>query len=194
VITVIFWITDRWHGLPSAVVALFPVFVLSAAGIFARDDLGRLEWNILILIAGGISLGSGMQMTGMDRLVVQSLATFQMSPMLLLGVLVFATILIGTFMSNTAVANLFLPIGISASTVGGAAEGLSPIQVALSIAFAASFSMALPVSTPSNAIAYARGQFGTRDMARVGILLGGLGAVLIIFGGGIVFRIWGLIK
>ncbi len=59
VVTVILWMTDRWHGLPSAVVALLPAVVLTATGIFTREDLGRLEWSILILIAGGISLGAG---------------------------------------------------------------------------------------------------------------------------------------
>jgi sodium-dependent dicarboxylate transporter 2/3/5 len=189
VITVIFWMTDHWHGLPSAVVALLPAVVLTATGIFTREDLGRLEWNILILIAGGISLGTGMQLTGVDRLVVQWLPTFDGNGWWLLTVLVLATMIIGTFMSNTAAANLILPIGISSSAaLAGTAGSLSPVQVAMSIALAASLSMVLPVSTPPNAIAYARGEFTTRDMARVALVVSGLGALLIIAGGQIVMR------
>lgn len=194
VVTVILWMTDRWHGLPSAVVALLPAVVLTATGIFTREDLGRLEWSILILIAGGISLGAGMQLTGVDRLIVQGLPAFGGSGVLLLSVLVLATMIIGTFMSNTAAANLLLPIGISSAALAGTEGGLSPVQATMSIALAASLSMALPVSTPPNAIAYARGEFTTRDMARVALVVGGLAALLIIFGGGVVMRFWGVLK
>ncbi len=109
--------TNRWHGLPSAVVALLLAAVLTATGIFAREDLGRLEWGTLILIAGGISLGAGTQLTGVDRLVVQWLPTFGGNGLLLLAALVLATMVIGIFMSNTAAANLLLPIGISSAAL-----------------------------------------------------------------------------
>lgn len=192
VVTVVLWMTDRWHGLPSAVVALLPVVVLTATGIFTREDLGRLDWSILILIAGGISLGAGLQLTGVDRLVVQWLPDSSGSGFLLLAVLVLATMILSTFMSNTAAANLILPVGISSVAVVGVAGGLSPVQVAMSIALAASASMVLPVSTPPNAIAYARGEFTTRDMALAGLLVGALAAVLITACGGMVLRAWGV--
>jgi sodium-dependent dicarboxylate transporter 2/3/5 len=64
----------------------------------------------------------------------------------------------------------------------------------LSIALAASLSMALPVSTPPNAIAYARGEFTTRDMTRVALVVGEVAALLIIAGCGIVMRFWGLVE
>ncbi|MDP3071262.1 MAG: DASS family sodium-coupled anion symporter [Opitutaceae bacterium] len=193
-VTVILWLTDRWHGLPSAVVALLPAVVFTATGIFTREDLGRLEWHILILIAGGISLGTGLQLTGLDRIAVSWLPASGGSGLWLLAGLVLATMVVGSFMSNTAAANLLLPIGLSAAVTAGPAGGLSPVQAAVSIALAASLSMVLPVSTPPNAIAYARGEFTTRDMARVALLVGGLAAVLIVAGGGIVMRFWGLVE
>jgi sodium-dependent dicarboxylate transporter 2/3/5 len=183
--------TDRWHGLPSAVVALLLAVILTATGVFTREDLGRLEWSILILIAGGIALGAGMQLTGLDRLAAQWLPASGGSGLWLLIALVSATMIIGSFMSNTAAGNLLLPIGLSAAA--GTAAGLSPVQAALSIALAASLSMVLPVSTPPNAIAYARGEFSTRDMARVALLVGGVAALLIVVGGGFIMRFWRLV-
>lgn len=191
VVTVALWMTDRWHGLPAAVVALLPAVALTATGVFTREDLGRLEWSVLLLIAGGISLGAGMQLTGLDRLVVGWLPASGGNPLVLLTVLVLATLVLGTFMSKTAAANLMLPVGLSSAALAGS---LPPVQAALSIALAASLSMALPISTPPNAIAYARGEFTTRDMARVGLLVGGLGALLIVLGGGLVMRLWGVVK
>ena len=104
VVTAVMWMTDRWHGLPPSVVALLPVLVLTASGIFRREDLGRLEWNILILIAGGLSLGAGLQLTGLDRIAVQWLPAAGGSGLGLLAVLVLVTMGIGSFMSNTAAA------------------------------------------------------------------------------------------
>ena len=182
VVTVLLWLTDRWHGLPAAVVALLPAVAFTASGILDRTDVNSLDWHILILIAGGISLGAGMQLTGLDDFVAQTLP--RAGGIWLLAVLVVATIGLGTFMSNTAAANLLLPIGISAATVAGASGGPSAVQAALCIAMAASLSMALPVSTPPNAIAYAQGEFSTRDLARVGLLVGLAGAILLIVGSG----------
>lgn len=173
--------------------AVLPVVVLTATGIFTRDDLGQIEWSVLILIAGGISLGAEMKLSGLDRLVVQWPPASGGNELGLLAVLVVGTMAVGMFMSNTAAANLFLPVGFAATSAVGAV-GLPAVQVALSIALAASLSMALPVSTPPNAITYARGEFTTRDMARVGLLVGALGALLIIFVGAFALRLCGVLK
>lgn len=194
IVTVILWMTDRWHGLPSAVVALFPTVVLTATGFFTREDLGGLEWGTLILIAGGVSLGAGIQLAGVDRLVVQWMPTFEGRGFLLLTVLVMTTMVIGTFMSNTAATNLIIPIGISSTALSESGGFLSPVQASISIALAASISMALPVSTPPNAIAYASGEFKTCEMARTALVVGALAAVLIVAGGGFVMRVWGILK
>ena len=192
-VTVLLWMSDSWHGLPPAVVALLPAVVLTATGVFTRDDLGRLEWRILILIAGGISLGMGMQLTGLDQLIVRWLPTEGASTWSLLAALVLGTMAVGAFMSNTAASNLFLPIGISSATLAGS-DGLHPIQAAMSIALAASMSMALPISTPPNALAYAKGEFTTREMVRVALIISGLAAMLIVLGGGVVMRFWGVLR
>jgi sodium-dependent dicarboxylate transporter 2/3/5 len=194
VVTVLLWMSDQWHGLPPAVVALLPAVVLTATGVFTREHLGRLEWRILILIAGGISLGTGMQLTKLDQVVMRWLPVDGNNGLWLLTALVLGTLAVGTFMSNTAAANLFLPIGISSAALPGVDGSLHPIQIAMSIALAASLSMALPISTPPNALAYGRGEFTTREMARVALLVSGLAAMLIILGGGMIMRFWGLLK
>ena len=113
---------------------------------------------------------------------------------LVIGLLVMATLVVGTFMSNTAAANLFLPIGLSSAAIFDAQGGLYPIQVAISIALAASMSMALPISTPPNALAYASGEVASRDLARVAFAIGALAVPAIVLGSGWVLRFWGLPK
>jgi sodium-dependent dicarboxylate transporter 2/3/5 len=48
------------------------------------------------------------------------------------------------------------------------------------IALGSSLAMALPVSTPPNAIAMSTGMVRTKDMAIVGILVGGFGWLLFV--------------
>ena len=187
VLTVGLWLTDRWHGLPTAVVALLPAIAFTATGVLDQTDVDSLEWDILILIGGGIALGAGIQMTGLDQIVVGAVPLGGAS----VGIgLVAATVVVSTFMSNTAAANLLIPIGVSfaAQLVPGGGPG--PFQIGCSIALAASLSMGLPVSTPPNAIAYASGDLETTDFVRAGGVIGLLGVVLILAFGGPVIGFW----
>jgi sodium-dependent dicarboxylate transporter 2/3/5 len=54
--------------------------------------------------------------------------------------------------------------------------------------------MPLPISTPPNAIAFAKGEFATRDMARIALIIAVPAALLVITGGGWVLRFWGLLQ
>lgn len=191
--TVALWLSEPLHGLPAAVVALLPAIIFTASGLLGRDDVNSLQWNILILIAGGISLGAGLRMTGLDREIADALGAAGVLELGLLGLAVLAlvTLALSTFMSNTAAANLLLPIALSLAAVIEPGGSLA-LQFALCIALTASVSMALPVSTPPNAIAYARGEIATRDMVVPGIIIGVLAVTLIVLGSGLVIGLWGL--
>ena len=190
-ITVALWISEHWHGLPAAVVALLPAVVFTATGLLDRTDVNNLQWNILILIAGGIALGAGMQMTGLDQMIVKWLPSGGGVAVALVAILVAVTMALSTFISNTAAANLLLPIGISSASALGAGAA---VHVAVSIALAASMSMALPVSTPPNTIAYSTGEITTRDMAMTGAVVGAFAALLIVLFGGPVMRFWAIAR
>jgi len=192
VVTVGLWMTDRWHGLPSALVALLPAVVLTTTRVFTKDDLAQLDWSVLILIAGGISLGTGMERTGLADAIAAWLPVKESSGAMIVT-LVFGTVLFGTFMSNTAAANLWLPIGFGSAALMSGSEGLHPVEVAMGIALAASMSMALPISTPPNAMAHARGEFTTGEMMKVTLPISLAGAVAIIVGGRAIMRFWGLL-
>jgi sodium-dependent dicarboxylate transporter 2/3/5 len=191
-VTVALWLTGEWHRLPPSVVALVPIVALTAGQVLTERDVNGLDWTILILVAGGISLGAGMRMTGLDAIVVDWLP-FDAgdSPRVLAAVLVAAVLLLGTFMSNTAVANLLLPVAVSAGLASGSGGML--VELTISIALAASLAMALPISTPPNAVAYARGTVTAGDMARIGAVVSMVSGLLIVGFGGPVMRFWGLI-
>jgi sodium-dependent dicarboxylate transporter 2/3/5 len=83
------------------------------------------------------------------------------------------------FMSHTATANLLMPI---MAALGLSMEGLLPLggimTLILVVTFAASLGMSLPISTPPNALAHATGFVNTKQMARVGVILGVIGVAL----------------
>lgn len=173
-VTVILWMTEGLHGLPASVVALLPVLALLFGGFINRDDINRLEWDVLMLIGGGMALGYGVGETGLDHRIVDLLPSAGGTTGLI-AVLVLATYVLSTLLSNSAVANLLLPIGLAA--VAGSGQ---VIPALVAIALVSSLAMALPVSTPPNAMAYARGELHSTDMAKTGIPVGliGLGLIL----------------
>lgn len=186
-ITVLLWLAERWHGLPSAVVALLSAVALTVTRTLTAQDLNRIDWSVLILIAGGISLGAGMTASGLDDIVVEALPLGPHAGFgWLIAGLAGATLLLSTFMSNTAASNLLLPVGISAAAMlDGSAR-----EVAVCIALAAALAMSLPISTPPNAIAYSRGGLAVRDMALPGILIGIAGTSLVALAAGPLIRFW----
>lgn len=174
-LTVLLWLTEGLHGLPASVVALLPVIALFVGGIVTRDDVNRLDWDVLLLIAGGLALGYGLGATGLDSRIVAALPAGE-GPVLI-ATLAVLTLALSTFLSNSAIANLLLPVGLAAGAGTGYVQ-----PVLLAIALTASLAMALPVSTPPNAMAYARGELTGADMAKAGIPIGLLGLGLILFG------------
>ena len=190
-LTILLWLTDHWHGLPAAVVALLPAVVFTATRTLTAADLNEIDWSVLILIGGGISLGAGMGLTGLDRVIIGWLPLgADASTLWLVAVLALATVLLSTFMSNTAASNLLLPIGISAIVSLSANGELR--EVAMAIALAASLAMSLPISTPPNAMAYSTREFSLRDLARVGAVVGAIGVVIVILAVPVLVRLWGL--
>jgi solute carrier family 13 (sodium-dependent dicarboxylate transporter), member 2/3/5 len=174
VLTVMLWLSEGIHGLPSSVVALLPVLALLLDGAVSREDINRLEWDVLLLIGGGLALGYGLGATGLDARIVDLLPSGQ-GAFGLVCVLVTATFVLSTLISNSAVSNLLLPVGLAASF---GEPHLLPVMLA--IALTASLAMGLPVSTPPNAMAYARGELRAVDMAKAGIPIGLFGVGLIL--------------
>lgn len=171
--TVLLWMTENLHGINSNVIGFVPVVVLTCTGVFGVDDIQKLEWHVLWLVAGGIALGTGIAATGMDQWFIDLFPWGRMGPFVLVAVLMLAALVMSEFLSNSATCNLLAPIGISLAMSG--VVNVSPVEAAVFIAIGTSLAMALPISTPPNAIAFATGQVRVKDMAIVGTLFGVLG-------------------
>ncbi len=180
VLTILLWLTDAWHGMNAYIVALLPVAVFSSTQIVHRSDLKNISWDILWLVTGGLALGLAIEKSGLARKLVASVPFQHLSPLLILVLLTLLATLMANFMSHTATANLLLPLVSvltatlpSLTTIGGTKA------LVLAITFCCSLGMALPISTPPNALAHATGLFATRDMAKIGLVMVGFGLVVI---------------
>lgn len=191
--TVVLWITrsepfggwSSWFGIESA--GDSTVALLAVAAMFLIPD-GRgsalldwkwasdIPWGMLLLFAGGICIAIAFEKSGLSTLIGASLAGAQSLPPFVLMLLI---CLVVTFMSeltsNTAVATLVLPV-LAAAAAG---TGLAATILMVPATMAASSGFMLPVSTAPNAIAYGTGRVSIGEMAREGIVLNLMLAVVI---------------
>lgn len=185
--TILLWVTESLTGINSNIVALIPLVVLTITGIFTKDDIKEINWTVLWLVAGGFALGTAMEGTGLDKTMIDSIP---FGSMRVLSIFFFAGLvcyLLSNFISNSATAALLIPIlvvvakGMSSPTAANnasfAAMGGTQALITM-IAMCASLAMVFPVSTPPNAIAASTGLVKTSEMAKVGIIVGVVGAVL----------------
>lgn len=171
VVTILLWLSQSLHGIPAAVVAFLPICIFCATGLLTDDDICAIRWDVLLLIAGGLSLGLAVTRTGLAVWMVAALPLDQVAPWVVGTALAFMTMLVSNVMSNTAAANILVPIGIA---MGAGNEAATVIPMALS----ASAAMCLPISTPPNAIAYGTGMVRSRDLIEGGIWIGLLVPIL----------------
>jgi len=176
VVTILLWLTGKLHHINSAVVALTAAAALCALGVLQKRDVDTIDWNILLLMWGGLSLGEAMQQTGLVNYIT-TLPIKDLSPTLLVVVMGTLSLVVATFMSNTAAANLILPMAIALG-----ASPMDKINLGILCALSCSFAMAMPVSTPPNAIAYGTGKVPAISMLRAGGIISLLSFVIMLVG------------
>ncbi len=172
ILTILLWMTESLHGINSNVVGFLPVAVLLFFRVFSVEDVKKLDWHVLWLVAGGIAIGLGVSKTGLDRWFIDLFNWKSMSPTQAIALLTLASLTMGTFMSHSATSNLLVPIAIALAT---SVPSLNPVGAAIWVAVGSSLAMSLPISTPPNAIAFSTGEVKVRDMAIVGIIIGAIG-------------------
>ena len=137
----------------------------------------QIDWGTILLFGGGLSLGALSGATGLARVVGEGITGLVPSdgvaPITFAATLF--TVVLSNVMSNTAAANIALPIVISIA----AAAGVNPVTPAVAAALGASISVVLPVSTPPNALVYATGRIPITRMARYGLLMAVLALALV---------------
>ena len=175
--TILLWMTESLTKINSNIVALIPLGVLTACGIFTKDDIKEINWSVLWLVAGGFALGTCLQGTGLAKVLIQAIPFGSMSVVLVLVIAGLVCYFLSNFISNSATAALLIPIlivvaeGMADPAAANNAEFIAlggKQAMIVFIAACASIAMLFPISTPPNAIAASTGLVETKDMAKVG--------------------------
>jgi sodium-dependent dicarboxylate transporter 2/3/5 len=157
--TLLFFIPDQ-HGAP----------------LLKWKDAQNIDWGTLILFGAGISIGEMVFETKLAS-VIGSYLPFASLP-IVLGLLLLITLTVfgSEMVSNTAIANLLIPL-----TVATPPFNENPVIPVLAVALASSLAFMMPVGTPPNAIAYGTGMIRLNDMLKKGLLLNLISIAVILF-------------
>ena len=185
-LTIILWVGESLFKVNSNIVAMIPFAVFSATGILKAKHLEHINWAVLWMVAGGFALGTALNQTGLATTLIKTIpfASWNALVVMLVGGLI--CYFLSNFISNSASANLVVPIlMVVGKAIAGnpeSAESFSALggvsAMIVGVAICASLAMCLPVSTPPNALAHSTGMITTKQMATVGVIIGVVGVVL----------------
>ncbi len=168
--TILLWLTEPLHGVSAGVVSLAAASVIFLTRLLKKEDILRVDWSTLLLIAGGITLGKLLEQAGLVKIVAANIAWNDLNATLALFLLCLASATLSAIMSNTATVVMLIPL----------ASALMPeSSTAILIAIAASFGMPFVISTPPNAMVFGEGGVRFNDLFVPGIIIMFLGCLII---------------
>ena len=167
----------------AAITGAILLFVLPVAWRARRFTLSweeavRIDWGIILLFGGGLSMGELAFSTGLAEAMGRGITSWlpSQSELTLTVLFTAVAIVMSEAASNTASANMIVPIAIAVAQ----AAGVDPLEPALAATLGASMGFMMPISTPPNAIVYSSGHVPITAMMRHGIALDVAGFVVIV--------------
>ena len=142
------------------------------------DQALKIDWGVILLFGGGLAMGQLAFSTGLAEALGKGITTWLPSQSTVALTMIFtaAAILLSEATSNTAAANMIVPVAIAVAQ----AANVSPLEPALGATLGASMGFMMPVSTPPNAIVYSSGFIPITSMMKYGVLLDVFGYVVIV--------------
>lgn len=133
-----------------------------------RQASESINWNILMIFAGSICLGTAIERTGIADIMANSILALCGTNALLALICI---CLVGTFLtefiSNTACAAMFYPIAYQTATT----LGVNPITFCVALMIAVSSSFATPIGSPTHMMVYGEGGYRFSDFMKIGLIM-----------------------
>jgi solute carrier family 13 (sodium-dependent dicarboxylate transporter), member 2/3/5 len=174
------------QAVPESVAAMLGAFLLFVLPIdwksrtftLSWDQALKIDWGIVFLYGGGLAMGELAFSTGLAEAIGKGITSWLPSQSTVALTMLFTgtAIVLSEATSNTAAANMIVPIAIAVAQ----AAGVPPLEPALGATLGASMGFMMPVSTPPNAIVYSSGYVPITAMMRYGVMLDVIGFFVIV--------------
>jgi sodium-dependent dicarboxylate transporter 2/3/5 len=173
-------------AVPEAIAAVIGAILLFILPINWRarrftltwEQAVRIDWGIVLLFGGGLTMGELAFSTGLAEAMGRGVTAWLPASSSVALVVLFTgvSIVMSEAASNTASANMVVPIAIAVAQ----AAGVDPLGPALGATLGASMGFMMPISTPPNAIVYSSGYVPITAMMKHGFFLDVAGFVVIV--------------
>ncbi len=153
--------------LPISVSAIIGSVLLILTGCLSLEQAYKsIDWKIIVLLAGSLSLGLGLEKTGAARLISGQVIGLigSLGPMAILSAIYLITLILTEAMSNNATAALLTPIAI----VTANSLGVDPRPFIVTVAFAASLAFMSPLGYQTHLLVYNPGRYRYVDFVKAG--------------------------
>lgn len=174
-VTVVLWFFSGQIGVSSGMIALLPTIVFLGFRLLDKSDFRSISWDVLFLVGGGGSLSVALDNSGLGEKFIFLLPVSLWGTLITLLFFMLLAAIMTSFMSNTATANILIPLVFALD------KGSDSAAIAIVSTLAMSSTMLLPVSTPPNALAYSSGMVNSRQMVKIGFVLALVATVLFFF-------------
>ncbi len=175
-------LTASFNIVNIVVSATMGVLALIVFGIMKPDDAYKsIEWKVVFMLAGVLSMGAALEKTGAAQLIGDGLINTVgvLGPHAVLSCFFFITFMLTNFMSNNATAALLAPIAV----ITARSLEVDERPFLMAVAFASSLSFMTPMGYQTNTMIYGPGNYKFKDFLKIGtplnILLWIVGSIFI---------------
>ncbi len=159
----------------AATAGIAPIVLTAIVGVLAllvtqvltpEEAYEAVEWKVIFMLAGVLSMGAALEKSGGDQLIADGLHDVlgESSPRIALGVLFLLTSVLTNVMSNNATAALMTPIALQLAK----AMQVSERPFIVGVMMAASVAFMTPMGYQTNTMVYVPGRYRFADYLRVG--------------------------
>jgi di/tricarboxylate transporter len=134
-----------------------------------RELYDAIDWPVLVLLGAMIPVGGALETTGTTGLVADAILALagDLSPLVLLGLVLIVTMTLSDIMNNAATAIVMAPISIGIAE----ALGANPDPFLMAVAVGASCAFLTPIGHKNNTLILGPGGYAFGDYWRMGLPL-----------------------
>ncbi|MGK0253549.1 MAG: sodium-dependent dicarboxylate transporter 2/3/5 [Mariniflexile sp.] len=168
-------IKDYVHDSTVAIISALLLFMIPAGKstknkkqkrLLDWKSASRVPWGVVMIVGGGYAIAESFNHTGLAIFLGSKMSFIGQYPMIIILIIVISLmIFITEINSNTATANIFLPV-LAAMAIAGQ---MNPLLLMIPATFACSFSFMLPSGTGTNAVIFGSNRVTIPEMAKCGL-------------------------